>query len=414
MHMAVGRSTQARKGVVYVAPAIGPDVNEIARLLEGSGMLRALVSRSMFPESVRQLLANCGISMMSRRASRPVDKSLVRTDLLADFIPLLLKATGWSRCEAMDRAFERVDSLASREIDHTVAAVLGREDGCLHSFRAGRHFGVTTIYQLPTAFYKFVKAAMEKEIALFPGVCLDAEETGGYTAERCKRKDEELLHADYVLCPSEFVRQSVAMQAKPSTRAHSISLGIDAEYWQCDHRPKEPLFLYVGNISMRKGIHRILLIWKQLKAYKTHRLRLVGEMRLSTMFLKDFAGMYDWVARVPRAELARHYCAANAFVFNSLADGFGHVFAEAMACGTPVICSRNSGAPDLITDGVEGRLFNYGADEQLASILEWALGHPRELALMGTRARQKALTWGWDQFGEQFLPWISSVTCGAA
>jgi glycosyltransferase involved in cell wall biosynthesis len=414
MHMAVGRSSEARNGVVYVAPAIGPDVNEIARLLEGSGLLRALVSRLMFPESVRQLLASCGISMMSRRASRPVDKSLVRTDLLADLIPLLLKATGRNHCEAMDRAFERVDSLASREVDHTVAAVLGREDGCLHSFRAGRRFGVTTIYQLPTAFYKFVKAAMEKEIALFPGVCLDAEETGHYAAERCERKDEELLHADYVLCPSEFVRQSVAMQTTASTRAHSIPFGIDAEYWKCSHHPKEPLFLYVGNISMRKGIHRVLLIWKQLKAYKTHRLRLVGEMRLSTTFLKGFAGMYDWVAPLPRAELARHYCAANAFVFNSLADGFGHVFAEAMACGTPVICSRNSGAPDLITDGVEGRLFNYGADEQLASILEWALGHPRELALMGASARQKALRSGWDKFGQSFLPWISSVTSAAA
>jgi asparagine synthetase B (glutamine-hydrolysing) len=37
--------------------------------------------------------------------------------------------------------------------------------------------------------------------------------------------DEELLHADYVLCPLEFVRQSVAMQAKGSTGVHSIPFG---------------------------------------------------------------------------------------------------------------------------------------------------------------------------------------------
>ena len=95
-------------------------------------------------------------------------------------------------------------------------------------------------------------------------------------------------------------------------------------------------------------------------------------------------------------QLREHYCEASAFVFNPLADGFGHVFAEAMVCGTAVICSRISGAPDLITDGVEGGLFNYGADEQLASILDWAFSHPRELALMGARARQKALLSGWD------------------
>jgi glycosyltransferase involved in cell wall biosynthesis len=89
-------------------------------------------------------------------------------------------------------------------------------------------------------------------------------------------------------------------------------------------------------------------------------------------------------------------------------------FAEAMACDTAVICSRNSGAPDSVTDGVEGRLFYYGGDEQLASILEWALAHPRGLASMGARARQKALMSGWDKFGQSFLPWISLVTSGAA
>lgn len=165
---------------------------------------------------------------------------------------------------------------------------------------------------------------------------------------------------------------------------------------------------------MRKGVHRLLLAWRRLHAYRICELRLIGEMFLTEAFLKDFRGMYTHIDRLPRKQLRDHYCEASAFVFNPLADGFGHVFAEAMACGTAVICSRNSGAPDLVTDGVEGRLFNYGGDEQLASILEWALGHPRELALMGARARQKALMSGWDKFGQLLLPWISSVTSGAA
>ena len=164
---------------------------------------------------------------------------------------------------------------------------------------------------------------------------------------------------------------------------------------------------------MRKGVHRLLLAWRRLRAYRICELRLIGEMFLTEAFLRDFRGMYTHIDRIPREQLRDHYCEASAFVFNPLADGFGHVFAEAMASGSAVICSRNSGAPDLVTDGVEGRLFNYGADEQLASILEWALGNPDELALMGLRARQKALVSGWDQFGQLFLPWIKSVTSRA-
>jgi Glycosyltransferase len=165
---------------------------------------------------------------------------------------------------------------------------------------------------------------------------------------------------------------------------------------------------------MRKGVHRLLLAWRRLHAYRICELRLIGEMFLTETFLKDFRGMYTYIDRLPREQLREHYCEASAFVFNTVADGFGHVILEAMGCGLPVLCSRNSGAPDLVTDGVEGRLFNYGADEQLASILEWALGNPDELALMGLRARQKALVSGWDKFGQHFLPWIKSVTSGAA
>src|SRR5437773_9731335 len=48
--------------------------------------------------------------------------------------------------------------------------------------------------------------------------------------------------------------------------------------------------------------------------------------------------------------------------------------------------------PDLVMEDNEGRLFKYAAGEQLASVLDWALCHPRELALMGARPRQKAST----------------------
>ena len=100
------------------------------------------------------------------------------------------------------------------------------------------------------------------------------------------------------------------------------------------------------------------------------------------------------------------YWRAQAFVFNALADGFGHVFAEAMACGTPVLASRNCGAPDFISDGVEGRLFEYGDDDALGAALDWALSNPAKLEEMGVRARERAVEQSWDEFAWLFLDWI--------
>jgi len=52
--------------------------------------------------------------------------------------------------------------------------------------------------------------------------------------------------------------------------------------------------------------------------------------------------------------LAYYYSQASIFVLPSIEDGFGLVLAEAMACGLPIVATTNTGAPDLITDGVEG------------------------------------------------------------
>ena len=157
---------------------------------------------------------------------------------------------------------------------------------------------------------------------------------------------------------------------------------------------------------MRKGVHRLLLAWKELKADRTHELRLVGDMFLSAKFLKDFQGMFTHLPRLARDKLDRHYQEASAFVFNPVADGFGHVILEAMRCGTPVIASRNCGAPDTITDGVEGFSVDYGDQKQLATALDWALSHPSELLEMGKAAFERVRKYSWEDYGDRFLNWL--------
>ena len=179
--------------------------------------------------------------------------------------------------------------------------------------------------------------------------------------------------------------------------------------WDQAAEVRDGIFLYAGTISARKGVHRLIRVWKRLGAYRTHRLRLIGDLHLPKKFVAEYRNVFEHVPRMGREQLAMEYCTAQAFVFNALADGFGHVFAEAMGCGTPVLASSNCGAPDLITDGVEGRLFDYGDDAGLATALEWALSNPTELADMGARARERARRWTWEDFGERFLKWLETV-----
>jgi alpha-maltose-1-phosphate synthase len=385
-------------------------VNAIARILEGSDLLRLLVSRTMPGERTKKMLAGLGLTSLSRRSSSPVTKSLSCADTIADLIELWGRSSGDRSSAVIDKAFSHVDKLASRLIDPSVAAVMGREDGCLRSFQTANEVGAATIYQLPTAYYTFVRDAMEREMDQFPGAAMSTTDEYEYALHRCDRKERELQAAQHVLCPSTFVQRTLPEWL--GGRITTIPLGVDAQAWSGTRLPKEPLFLYVGNISMRKGIHRLLLAWKKLRAYRTHTLRLIGDMRLSSIFLRDFSGMFEWTNRIPRNQLASHYSSAAAFIFNALADGFGHVFVEAMSCKTAVLCSRSCGGPDLVTDGVEGKLFDYGDNEQLTSILEWALSNPAALEQMGNRAATRAAKSDWTNFAAIFLPWISSVVAG--
>jgi glycosyltransferase involved in cell wall biosynthesis len=57
-----------------------------------------------------------------------------------------------------------------------------------------------------------------------------------------------------------------------------------------------------------------------------------------------------------RRQYLERFQSSDIFLFPSLEDGFGYVVAEAMACGLPVITTKNTGASDLLQPGVNGEI----------------------------------------------------------
>ncbi len=61
---------------------------------------------------------------------------------------------------------------------------------------------------------------------------------------------------------------------------------------------------------------------------------------------------------VPDSELADHYRLADVYAMPSTGEGFGIVYLEAMACGTPVLAGNLDGSVDALDGGRLGRLVN--------------------------------------------------------
>ena len=80
-------------------------------------------------------------------------------------------------------------------------------------------------------------------------------------------------------------------------------------------------------------------------------------------------GAVTFAGRLDEQATLMAIASADLLVLPSFMEGLPVVLMEAMALGTPVIASRVAGIPELITDGVEGRLFTPGNWADLATAM---------------------------------------------
>jgi alpha-1,3-rhamnosyl/mannosyltransferase len=82
-------------------------------------------------------------------------------------------------------------------------------------------------------------------------------------------------------------------------------------------------------------------------------------------------------------------------LFPSLYEGFGWPPIEAMACGTPVVCSRGGALPEVVGDAA---LTADAEDEAaLAAHVEAVLDRPELADLLRTRGRARASQFTWSR-----------------
>lgn len=77
------------------------------------------------------------------------------------------------------------------------------------------------------------------------------------------------------------------------------------------------------------------------------------------------ANAIEFLGNVPDEQLPDVYCGADLFAMPSRGEGFGLVFLEAMRHGKPCIGGRHGGTPEVIRNGVDGFLVEYGERHEL-------------------------------------------------
>ncbi len=138
----------------------------------------------------------------------------------------------------------------------------------------------------------------------------------------------------------------ISNQYRKSSQAHITNIrkkyNISGDY-----------LFFVGNISSRKNVQRIVKAFHQGKFYKDFKLVLCGSesyrggevsQEISALKLHSSVLTLNYVIE---EDIPALYSGAAGFVFPTLYEGFGMPALEAMACKTPVLASTTGAAPEV-------------------------------------------------------------------
>jgi len=159
------------------------------------------------------------------------------------------------------------------------------------------------------------------------------------------------------------------------------------------HSDTGNLLLYIGRLSAEKQIERIRPV---LEALPQARLALVGDGPHRQQLERLFEGTATtFVGYLAGDELASAYASGDAFVFPSSTETLGLVLLEAMAAGCPVVGANRGGIPDIVSDGINGCLYDPDQPASLVTAVQRLLGDGATRAKLRQAARLEAERWGW-------------------
>ncbi|MCU6617679.1 glycosyltransferase family 4 protein [Achromobacter mucicolens] len=209
-----------------------------------------------------------------------------------------------------------------------------------------------------------------------------------------RRSNFEILVASSWM--ENMVRQSPLMDDVP---VHKVPFGLDLDFF----KPGDQ-----AAAKARLGIepHRLVLCFRSVVndfkglQYVIEALdRLQTQVPICLLTLNDKGRIEKFKDRFQVVELGWTnddsvmqdvYSATDLFLMPSLADSFGLMAVEAMACGKPTICFEGTALPEVVFTPEAGLAVPSRDSAALAAAMERLIGDPQERLARGARSRQLA------------------------
>ena len=229
----------------------------------------------------------------------------------------------------------------------------------------------------PAGYHACYLASLEKIPLII------TEHSSGIMQNHLKKREKKLLeysllHSKRFICVSEGLKLAINNMINLNNNLIVIPNMYSGIFHYSNVKKDKEIFQFisVGSLIDRKRhAFTISCFNKAFKGMPNAKLIIIGDGELygdlkKQIIANDLTGKVELIGQMSREEIKAmfHYCSV--FVLNSSYETFGVVYIEALACGLPVIATKNGGA-DCIVNETNGILIDVDNEDQLINALKY-------------------------------------------
>jgi len=219
---------------------------------------------------------------------------------------------------------------------------------------------------IPSSFVKRLKADKNSKIIIERGsahinyqtkLLIDEYKINGlkfnYSKSDIQNEIENYNLGDYISIPSYFAKKTFLLEGINEKKIFLNPYGTDLTKFKKINNEKKGKFTFVscGLASIQKGFLYLLQSHKYIEGdfCHIHIGRVDNEIKKK---ISDYPNL-KILGSIKHDQLYKYYNLGHVFIFPSIQDGFGMVILEAMACGLPVIATKNTGITTIKSNNLE-------------------------------------------------------------
>ena len=305
---------------------------------------------------------------------------------------------------SIDAVYRDFDDWTARQLSEASEAgvVYAYEDAAEATFRAATKLGWKKAYDLPIAYWETSRRLLEEEAQRWPSwepTLIGTRDS----AAKLERKTRELSMADLVVVPSRFVAESLPAATREGQRVVIAPFGsppvVGGASAPAMRSAGEPLrVLFAGALSQRKGLADLFAAIRLL-ARRDVQLVVMGTPVADLAFYRRELSDFVYEPPRPHEDVLALMRTCDVFCLPSIVEGRALVVQEALSCGLPAIITRNTGADDVVEDGVNGFVVPIRAPAIIAEKIAWFAEHRETLPRWSAAACAAAARFTWKNYG---------------